>query len=638
MYPNLIYNNNQQLDISGSVNISKEAILNSSGTNQLKINDGGFNYKLGNLSGTIKNIDLDQINKFDAETSEGRVYRRSSIPTSDAVSNLVRKYAYISPFDVKITPGNPCVYSIELNSKGISGMRFDIKYSWDIDSAGNIVPSITTAANLDNTVAKTTMKNCLKASRTLVINGFVNYVPDARFSYIDSTTNQRIWLPNRFTRYIDPSDPNTLYIGDENNHRSFSSMFAPDESHTFYPPNIENEGSDEYFLIQNNVSDSDASTSKNYISLNFLYENINLGPIDSIIDGYGYGDYSILSYFNMFSWPFDISFSENTVFGPNLSSLFRNRYNIQDSAYFAVNQNAIRNISGLKVDPNVTNFTGMLRQLNFKSIKFVPTQTFDVSKCVQFGDLGLDCNDCKLTEFIEAFQIKKWSITSKEPVDLHSFLSACGMHEYFNPIYGSYLNLINLTTTDEILDLSGLNGTGQPLTGHFYRLFSCLMYPGPLKVPSIILDGNFDDTYSLFANSLVTEILNLNDINVDNAFRLFSTFDSCYNLKSIDISSWNLDNAGNLMYFIYDAPNLTSLKIKSKYIEFDSDNSIIIKNDKKARYKPMCYTYVINVSTSTINYAAGGNVLSGYIATNKDSLDASAEVWTIQFDPHVTRN
>lgn len=630
MFPNLTYNDNQKLDISGSVNISNEVSLNSSGTNQLNISDNGINYNFGGLSGLITNIDKYLINNFDNPTTDIAVYRQSSIPTSEAVSNLFKK-TYISPFQIKITQGNPTTYSIELNSPGITGMSYDINYSWDI-TGDEVVPSITAGPNFNNVVVNDALKNCLKASKTTVINDFVEYVQDARFSYIDSTTNQRVWLPNKFKRYIDSSDPDTLYIGNtDNDYRSFKQLF-PKPPHPFNPENVSSSGTPEDFLIQN-IDKSDDTTPGKYISLNFLYANINLGTVNSSISGFTYQDSSILSYFNMFSWPFDISFTEDTVFGPNLSSLFRNDFHVQNKISNPININAIRNISGLKFTENITNFTGTPRNLNFQSISFVENQSFNLKNCTSIASVGNGCKACKLSEFMEAFQMSSWVITTKKTVDLHNFLANCGANEYFklNSNTYDYLNLINLTTTETPLDFSRLNGTGSPFTGYLYRCFQYIMYPGPFISPSMILSGNYTD--GIFYGSLFTEITNLSDINVENALNLNGTFAYCQNLKSIDISSWNLDNVLNLINFIYRSPNLTSLTIQNKYIEFDdSDNGIIIKNGNTS-FKPECYTYDIN--GSTISYSSGGSVLSGYIATNKDSLDRSTPIWTIQLASHV---
>ena len=112
MFPNLTYNNNQQLEISGSVNISNEVSLNSSGINQLNISDNGINYNFGGVSGLITNIDKYLINNFDNPTTDIAVYRQSSIPTSEAVSNLIKSHAYTIPFNINVTPGNPAIYSI----------------------------------------------------------------------------------------------------------------------------------------------------------------------------------------------------------------------------------------------------------------------------------------------------------------------------------------------------------------------------------------------------------------------------------------------------------------------------------------------------------------------------------------------
>lgn len=635
MFPNLTYNNNQQLDISGSVNISNEVSLNSSGTNQLNISNNGINYTIGGVSGLITNIDKSVIRNFDNPTTDINVYRQSSIPTSEAVSDLIRTYSYISPFQIKITPGNPATYSIELNSRGISGMSYDINYSYDINSDGNVEPSITAGPNFNNVVVDPVLINCLKASKTTVINDFVEYVQDARFSYIDSNTNKRVWLPNKFKRYTVPNS-DILYIGDETTHKTFNELFDGSTTHTFDPANISDSSKPEYFLIQN-IDKSDDTTPGKYISLNFLYENINLGEIKSSVNGFTYNDSSILSYFNMFSWPFDISFSTDTVFGPNLSSLFRNDYSYQNKVTNPINPNAIRNISGLNFDKDITNFTGTPRNLNFKSISFVENQTFNLNNCTSIASVGNGCKACKLTEFMEAFQMSSWNITTKKPVDLHNFLSNCGANEYFklNSSTDNFLNLINLTTTEEVLDFSKLNDTGEPFTGYLYDSFQYLMYPGPLTVPTMILSGNYTD--SNFYGSLVTEITNLGDIDVENALNLNGTFAFCHNLKSLDIRLWNLDNVLNLNNFIYRSPNLTSLTIKNKYIEFDTDDSIIIKNDHTS-FKPVCYTYDITYDTdgsTTIDYSEGGNKLTGYIATNKVDLDRSTEVWTIQLVQHV---
>lgn len=647
MFPNLTYNNDKQLDISGSVNISNEVSLNSSGSNQLNISNNGIEYNLGGVSGLITNIDKQVISNFDNPTTDIRVYRQSSIPTSEAVSNLIRKYSYISPFNVQITPGNPATYSIELKSQGISGMSFDINFSYDVNSDGDVVPSITAGPNLNNVVADPALKSCLTASRETIINDFVEYVQGARFSYIDSTTNQRVWNPNRFKRYIDPDNPDseTLYIGDaKNNCKSFEQLFSSTEPYEFIPANISDSSKPEYFLIQNVVPDNESSSSGKYISLNFLYEDIDLGgTINSSISGFTYNDSSILSYFNTFSWPFDISFT-NTVFGPNLSSLFRNDYSSQNKTINPINPYAIRKISGLQFTEKITNFTGTLRNLMFQSIS-LSNSSLNLNNCTSIASVGSGCKACKLEDFIDAFQIDSWVIKVKT-VDLHNFLSNCGANDYFklNSNTYDYLNLklenLPIAGTEKELDFSKLNGNTidgstdvNPFTGYLYYSFAYLMHPGPLTVPKMSLNGNY--TYGNFYGSLVTEITNLSDIDVENALDLSNTFAFCHNLKSIDISTWNLDNVLNLNNFIYRSPNLTSLKIKNKYIEFNADDSITIKNDHTS-YKPVCYTYDIN--GSTISYSSGVSVLSGYLATNKTDLDRSIPVWTIQLASHVNKN
>lgn len=556
-------------------------------TNYLNLNGNQITLKLENMSKehVIRNV------KEEIENTYGTndiINRTVSLVTAQAITSKFQELD-ISPFkliseDNKLKVNNP-----KLNSS------YDFEFNYDAN--GNV--TLTEGPSLNNLNPTSPLGTINASAKNLLVNDFVIYqdrfatdsdttpIPTIKrgvINYIDPDTKKQTSIPNRFRGKI---ENDVIYIGHDTSFKSFNDIKdSSSGTFNFDPSKINDSSSVENFLMLNLITDesSEFNNKNQYVSLNFYYKldqiyNNTSNQYVSEYTKYVYNDYSILSDFKNFSFPCDLDF-ENTNFAQCVGLLFKNDYQIDNNipASYVYPRNYIRKLLNIELNRNTSNFVGFIRNLDIEDISFVKNNTSasdDKLLINSFSNLAGFINNSrklKIVDYIKKYGINEWGMDDGS--DFHNIFSWAGSYNFYGYSIFQSSSPVNLINTEilpkdpnrsDIIDFSLWNKTSNPLNCICYDGFNGFMYNGRIKVPRIKITLN--NGYSLFRDSLVSEVINLNDIDVSEATDLSYMFHKCINMDKIDIGKWDLSNVTSYNYFIDQCINLTSLTINAKYVD-----------------------------------------------------------------------
>lgn len=592
---------------------SNEIVFTTGSQNpQTKINNKEINIKNDlnylNLNTNQISLKLEKMNKEQIfnnvkdkiENSYGTsdiVDRSNSLITAEAVTSKFQEFD-LKPFKLISEENSLKIYNSKLNSS------YDFEFNYDPN--GNV--TITEGPVLNNIPSTSPLGAINAASQKLLVNDFVIYqdrfindsdatpIPSIKrgiINYIVPDTKKQTSVPNRFRGKIENQ---TIYIGHGTEFKSFNEIKdIGSEYFTFKPSKISIQDSVENFLMQNIITDDSGEfNSKNqYFSLNFYYdlnqiynkvlpEPASTKQYVSEYTNYIYNDYSILSDFKNFSFPCDLDF-HNTEFAECIGLLFKNDYKIATnlSSNYVYPRNYIRKLLNINLNQNTTNFIGFIRNLDIEEITFTKNNTTAENNELTFTSVSVpsgfinNSRNLKIEDYIKKYGINKWNMA--DGFDSHNIFSLTGAYNFygysiFNGKNPENLKNIEILSKDpnntDIIDFSLWNKTGSPLNAICYNTFESFMYNGRIKVPQITISSN--NGYGMFMNSLISEVMNLNDIDVSKATNLSKMFLGCVNMDTIDIGKWDLSNVSSFNGFIDHCINLISLTINSKYIDLSN--------------------------------------------------------------------
>lgn len=511
--------------------------------------------------------------------------RKKSLITAHAVTAKFNEID-IKPFKLISEENTLKVNNPKLNSS------YDFEFNFDAN--GNV--TLTEGPILNNLNPTSPLGIINASAKNLLVNDFVIYqdrfqtesdttpIPTIKrgvINYIDPDTKKQTSIPNRFRGKI---ENDVIYIGHDTSFKSFNDIKdSGSEYFTFNPSKIKDSSSVENFLMQNLITDESGFDNKQqYVSLNFYYKlkqiyNNTSNQYVSEYTNYVYNDYSILSDFKNFSFPCDLDF-EKTIFAKCIGILFKNDYQIANnvSISYVYPRNYIRKLLNITLNRNTSNFVGFIRDLDIEEITFAknnsPSDELVFNSISNLAGFINNSRNLKIADYIKKYGINKWKMA--DGFDSHNLFSYTGVYNFYGNSIINDLIPTNLKNTEilpkdpngsDIIDFSLWNTTDEPINAICYATFERFMYNGRIKVPKIKISSN--NGYGMFGTSLISEVTNLNDIDVSNATDLSAMFHNCINMDKIDIGKWDLSNVTTYKNFIDQCINLTSLTINAKYLD-----------------------------------------------------------------------
>lgn len=708
----LSYNSNDQsLNIndtsSVTINYTNPITFNNNGVvfttesqdSQTKINNKEINIrndsKYLNLNSNQLTLKLEKMNTEqifnnvkngieDTYSTMDILDRRKSLITAEAVNSKFQDYN-INPF--KLIPDQNLIKIY--NSKFNSSYNYEFNY----DPNGNV--TLTEGPVLNNLDSTSPLGVINTASQKLLVNDFVIYqnrfidentntpisvIKCGVINFIDPITKKQTSITNRFNGKIENQ---TIYIGHDNDFRSFNDIKDTESEYfTFNPAKISSPNSVENFLMKNIITDEVAETNKvQYVSLNFYYKPGKLvynknKPNEqnyyvSEYTNYLYNDCSILSDFKNFSFPCDIDFID-TEFANCIGLIFKNDYSVLSNLSSLVYpRNYIRKLLNIKLNTNITNFVGFIRNLDIEEITFVPNSENTSGNKLVFSSISNSAGfinnsrNLKIEDYIRKYAINQWKMA--DGFDSHNIFSQTGAYNFYGySIFKGYTPefLKNITILEkksdgsDIIDFSlwnpNENPNENPLNSIFYKTFENFMYNGRIKVPKIKISSN--NGHGIFNGSLISEVINLNDIDVSNATDISDIFRWCINMDTINIGKWDLSNVTIFNKFLDHCINLTSLTINSKYIDLSNLSNLSdfygnSNNDSygvttpfdlkiifpgNATYIPICSTY--SKTSDKYTWKSSNNTYKiTEVSKSKDfnALDPNSRILTLTIASHV---
>ena len=571
--------------------------------------------------------------------------RKTSLITAQTVTEKFQELD-TSPFKLTSEKNSLKIYNSKLNSS----YNFDFNY----DMNGNV--TVTEGPTLNNLDSASTLGSINACTQNVpVVNDFVIYqdrfatdedltpisqIKRGVINYKDPDTGKQVSIPNRFKGKI---ENDIIYIGHDTSFKSFNDIDDLGSGYfNFNPLNINDPGSNEYFIMQNLVTDDspELDNKQQYVSLNFYYSlsqihnQVNAGVRQYVSEytTYKVKDFSILDDFKNFSFPCDLDFI-NTKFAQCVGLLFKNDYKINDSLNsFVLPRNYIRKLLNINLNRNTSNFIGFIKNLDLEDVTFIqngssPGTELSFTSVTNIARFFNDLRTLKVEDYIKKYGMNKWKMT--DGFECHSMFNGTGSYNFYGySIFKSrdptYLKNLEVLPKDsngsDIIDFSLWNQTGgNSLNAICYQAFYGLMYNGRIKVPKIKISSY--NGYGMFQNSLISEVTHLNDIDVSNATDLSYMFYNCINMDKIDIGKWDLSNVTSYNNFIDQCINLTSLTINAKFVDlsgipnitnfYESSDTLYtigpgynlkFKFSGGALYTPLSHNYRKDSTTGTAKY------------------------------------
>lgn len=590
-------------------------------TNYLSLNGNQITLKLEKMSKehVIRNIKEKIEDTYDEVAINDRT---TSLITAQTVTAKFQELD-MSPFKLMSEENTLKIYNSKLNSS------YDFDFNYDMN--GNV--TVTEGPTLNNINSASTLGAINACTLNIpVVNDFVIYqdrfatdedltpisqIKRGVINYIDPDTKKQVSVPNRFKGKI---ENDVIYIGHDTEFKSFNDIDTSGVGYfNFDPTKINNPGSNENFIMQNLVTDDsrDFDNKQQYVSLNFYYSlsqihnQVNSGVRQYVSEysTYKVKDFSILDDFKNFSFPCDLDFI-NTKFAKCVGLIFKNDYKINNSlGSFVLPRNYIRKLLNINLNQNTSNFLGFIKNLDLEEVTFIqngssPGTELSFTSVTNIARFFNDLRTLKVEDYIKKYGMNKWKMN--DGFECHSMFNGTGSYNFYgysvfkslnNPLYLKKLDILPKDSNgSDIIDFSLWNRTTEPLNSICYLAFNGFMYNGRIKVPKIKISSY--NGYGMFENSLISEVTNLNDIDVSNATDLSYMFFNCINMDKIDIGKWDLSNVTTYKYFINRCINLTSLTINAKYVEIRIPDSLVdltdfYNDDSRTSYTPPVGTYLI---------------------------------------------
>ena len=558
-------------------------------TNYLNLNGNQITLKLEKMS---KEHIFNNVKEEIEDTYDNvAIYdRKSSLITAQTVTAKFQELD-TSPFKLMSDKNSLKIYNSKLNSS----YDFDFNY----DSNGNV--TVTEGPTLNNLDSASTLGAINACTMNIpVVNDFVIYqdrfatdedltpisqIKRGVINYIDPDTKKQVSVPNRFKGKI---ENDVIYIGHDTEFKSFNDIDTSGVGYfNFDPTKINTPGSNENFIMQNLVTDDspELDNKQQYVSLNFYYSlsqihnQVNSGVRQYVSEysTYKVKDFSILDDFKNFSFPCDLDFI-NTNFAKCVGLIFKNDYKINTSLNgFVLPRNYIRKLLNINLNRNTSNFIGFIKNLDLEEVTFIqndssPGTELSFTSVTNIARFFNDLRSLKVEDYIKTYGMNKWRMN--DGFECHSMFNGTGSYNFYGySVFKSrspeYLKKIDILPKDsngsDIIDFSLWNMTSEPLNAICYTAFQGFMYNGRIKVPKIKITSY--NGYGMFQYALISEVTNLNDIDVSNATDLSHMFYNCINMDKIDIGKWDLSNVTKYSYFIDQCINLTSLTINAKFVD-----------------------------------------------------------------------
>ena len=556
-------------------------------TNYLNLNGNQITLKLEKMSKEhiFNNVKEEIEDTYDNVAISDR---KTSLITAQTVTAKFQELD-TSPFKLMSEKNSLKIYNSKLNSS------YDFDFNYDMN--GNV--TVTEGPTLNNIDPYATtlgaINNC--TMNLPVVNDFVIYqdrfatdedltpisqIKRGVINYIDQDTGKQVSIPNRFKGKI---ENDIIYIGHDTEFKSFNQIKdSGNEYFNFDPTKINDPGSNENFIMQNLVTDESSDNKQQYVSLNFYYSltrihNYVYAGVQQYVSEYStykVKDFSILDDFKNFSFPCDLDFI-NTNFAKCVGLIFKNDYKINNSLSGCVlPRNYIRKLLNIRLDQNTSNFIGFIKNLDLEEVTFIQNGSssgteLSFTSVRNIARFFNDLRSLKVEDYIKTYGMNKWRMT--DGFECHSMFNGTGSYNFYgysvfksrnNPAYLKKLDILPKDSNgSDIIDFS--LWTNEPINAICYRAFDGLMYNGRIKVPKIKISSY--NGYGMFENSLISEVTNLNDIDVSNATDLSYMFYNCINMDKIDIGKWDLSNVTTFTNFMEECINLTSFTINAKYLD-----------------------------------------------------------------------
>lgn len=611
---------------TSSVNINNENPITfdnngmkiTNDANYLNLNGDQLTLKLKNMTKEhiFNNVKEEIEDTYDAVAINDR---KSSLITAQTVTAKFQDLD-VSPFKLTSDKNSLKIYNSKLNSS------YDFDFNYDMN--GNItVTEGPTLKNLNTTSPLGAINNC--TMNLPVVNDFVIYqdrfaadgdlIPISQIkrgviNYIDQDTGKQVSIPNRFKGKI---ENDIIYIGHDTEFKSFNQIKdSGNEYFNFDPTKINDPGSNENFIMQNLVTDEFSDNKQQYVSLNFYYSlsqirnQVNSGVRQYVSEysTYKVKDFSILDDFKNFSFPCDLDFI-NTNFAKCVGLIFKNDYQINTSLNsFVLPRNYIRKLLNINLNQNTSNFIGFIKNLDLEEVTFIqngssPGTELSFTSVTNIARFFNDLRALKVEDYIKKYGMNKWKMA--DGFECHSMFNGTGSYNFYGySIFRSrdptYLKNLEILPKDpngsDIIDFSLWNRTTEPLNAICYLAFTGFMYNGRIRVPKIKISSY--NGYGMFRYSLISEVLDLNNIDVSDATDLTDMFINCINMDKIDIGKWDLSNVTAYSGFINNCINLTSLTINAKFVEIRTvsgpvDLTDFYNDEKQTSHTPPQGTYLI---------------------------------------------
>lgn len=552
---------------------------------------------------TISSFDPTITSQINLSAFNDNVLKRS-IPSTYGVLELFSKVD-MSPFSLEIADGKPARYSIVLNNQNVQNLRYDILFDYDIDNDGNPFGIIKTRMNDSEIELSDIARSIIQKRDQRNVIDFIPYKEDMSDLYIYYTENDiRKTVANKF---IATKSGNTYLIGDKTitQWKNGSPYLVVTNENVInhtgimqYRTDLETPEENEYFvclLFSYSLSDTPLTINSTQTS---------------ITDG----DQSILAGMKEWSAPFDLD-CINVTFGPNLCCLFKNCIANDIAKTIVIPTYYIHRITNMKFAENLTNLELFMVHMNVEEITFAFDTPFNIisGQPVSMRQAFDYLYDLPLLDLLSLTNITNFTFPSNAASDYRAILAYVGSHTYLKSDQLTKVSDIrpDITKSDTVIDFSNWSANG-PIYGSLYQMFRCLMHWGPIRVPRMKVESGFEgQMYALFRYSLVSEIENLQDINVTGDIDLQGMFRRCYFLERIDISTWNMDDCRNFIQFIEDCAMLSEMKINKKYVYGYDDkpatSTPVTPPDTKPAFKIRSVTgdtyaqttYVITRNTTT---------------------------------------
>ena len=181
--------------------------------------------------------------------------------------------------------------------------------------------------------------------------------------------------------------------------------------------------------------------------------------------------------------------------------------------------------------------------------------------------------------------------------------------EYFSSNANSFIQFINSSFIDKIIDMKIDNHTINPCYEYFFSM------PGPHTV-HFLINNNIDSfAYMFYRISKMTSIYFSNELNSKNIKNMEYMFYFCDSLENIDLSNLSTENVLNMEYMFNHCINLEILNLSSFNTEKVTDMKRMFNNCWNLKSIDVSNFNTKNVKSMEYMFSGCGKISSLHLST-----------------------